>query len=89
MEPTNCVPVSIRMKHVQCFVFSGELYYGQSRIILSAGEQRDSKKQKLQPKIAELGKTHCLERSRIYDGSHLTGGPKPLSLSFLSFFTSK
>ena len=46
------------------FVFSEELYYGQSRITLSAGEQRDSKKPKLQPNIAGLGKTHCLERSR-------------------------
>ena len=35
------------------------------------GEQRDGKKPKLQPKIAGLGKTYCLERSRIYDGSGL------------------
>ena len=47
------------------------LLFGQSRIILSAGEQRDSKNPKQQPKIAGLGKTHCLERSRIYDGPGL------------------
>ena len=35
------------------------------------GQQRDSKKPKLPPKIAALGKTHCLEKSRIYDGSGL------------------
>ena len=38
---------------------------------MSAGEQGDNKKPKLQPKIAALGMTHCLERSGIYDGSEL------------------
>ena len=50
---------------------AGELRCDQSKRILSAGDQQDIKKQELQPKIAGLGKTHCLEKSRIYDGSEL------------------
>ena len=74
MEPTNWVQISIRMKTCNVFssgLFSGELHYGQSRMILSAGEQRDSKSKssnQLQPMIAHrfaLGKTHCLEKSQV------------------------
>ena len=72
MEPTNCVPVLIRMKHVQCFcLLWGAPFPGSIMVNQENSEKRDSKKQKLQPKIAALGKTHCLEKSRIYDGSGL------------------
>ena len=85
MEPTNCMQVMVRMKQVQCFCLLWGTLLWPIKNNPVRGEQRDSKKPKLQPKIAALGKTHCLERSRIYDGSGLV----PLAINKLIYLQNQ
>ena len=64
MEPTNCVPFSMKIKHVQsfCILWGALLWPIKNNPV--CGRTARQQKPELQPKIAALGKTHYLERSQ-------------------------